>query len=142
MRGKEALFIFRKAPGGMKRLIKARLIHGWLIVLPISALIMGTTIAFIPNSQPLALLYYTSLQVAMSAANVMFCLGYSLRSPVYTEKESMGNTMLLPMVSMVIFIPSLILLDEIYAPLAWLAGHWTLGLVMLKLGAKKVNEME
>ncbi|UCE44288.1 MAG: ABC transporter permease, partial [Candidatus Bathyarchaeota archaeon] len=32
LRGKEALFIYKKTPSGVGRLVKARLLHGWLVV--------------------------------------------------------------------------------------------------------------
>jgi len=44
LRGKEALFIYRKTPSGVGKFIKARLIQGWLIVVPIAAAVTTTWI--------------------------------------------------------------------------------------------------
>jgi len=147
LRGKENLFIYRKTPSGVERLVKARLLHGWLVVLPIAAVV--TVISTILSSQItfVSLLTITGLIMLSLAANVAFVLGLSLLNPAFSDKS--GNYVLNLMIVMYgwigLFLVPLIVLDLgllytlcfVTIPLSWLVG-----MVILYLGKRKLRRIE
>ena len=141
VRGKENLFIYRKAPSGEKRFIRGRLLQGWLVVIPIVAVYATISLILIPQITFISLLTYTGLLVLIVAAYVVFALGFFLLMPVFSEKpaELMVNVMILTMVSVGLFIVSTIVfgLPLLYLPLIWL-----LGVVFLYLGKRNLGRIE
>ena len=89
LRGKEALFIYKKTPSGVGRLVKARLLHGWLVVVPITAAIIAVSTILSPETTFISLLAITGLATLFVAANVAFVLGLSLLNPAFSDKS--GN---------------------------------------------------
>ncbi|MHA2407743.1 MAG: hypothetical protein ACXACA_05180, partial [Candidatus Ranarchaeia archaeon] len=88
LRGKEALFIFKKTPSGVGRFVKARLLHGLLIVVPITAAI--TIVSTILSHQTtFAVLVITALAILFVSAIVAFVLGLALLNPAFSDKS--GN---------------------------------------------------
>jgi len=147
LRGRENLFIYRKTPSGVERLVKARLLHGWLVVLPIGAVV--TVISTMLGSQTtfISFLAITGLIMLSLAANVAFVLGLSLLNPAFSDKS--GNYVLNLMIVMygwiALFLIPLIVLDLgllytlcfVTIPLSWLAG-----IVILFLGKRKLMRSE
>ncbi|TET71989.1 hypothetical protein E3J39_03510 [Candidatus Bathyarchaeota archaeon] len=141
IRGKENLFIYRKTPSGVGRLMKAKLLQGWLLVLPFLAVVMVANglrfnVAF---TWP----YLMSMGSALlkAAANVCLAMGVSLANPAYSQKSSAYfiNVQLIVFLAMAsIIIPDMVL------HLAWLQMPmaWAIGLVMLFLGYRKLSTME
>jgi hypothetical protein len=147
LRGRENLFIYRKTPSGVERLVKARLLHGWLVVLPIGAVV--TVISTMLSSQTtfVSLLAITGLIMLSLAANVAFVLGLSLLNPAFSDKS--GNYVLNLMIVMygwiALFLIPLIVLDLgllytlcfVTIPLSWVVG-----IVILFLGKRKLMRSE
>jgi len=141
VRGKGNFFLYRKAPSGEGRLVKGRLLQGWLLVVPIAAVYATISLIFVPQITFISLLTYAGLLVLIVAAYVAFALGLFLLMPVFSEKPSdlMGNIMILMMVSLGMFIVSTIVfgLPLLYVPLSWLVG-----IVFLYLGKRNLSRIE
>jgi hypothetical protein len=142
LRGKEALFIYRKAPSGVSRLVKARLVHGWIVAVPVAAAIVAGSLLAIPQIQLLILLAYTGLIALLVSANVAFALGIALMAPAFTEKESMFNVMIVSMSTFFIFIFSVIIFGEPWGLLLMVLISWIIGLSFLNLGRRKLSRIE
>jgi hypothetical protein len=152
LRGKEALFIYKKTPAGVGRLVKARLLHGWLVVVPIAAAITAVSTILNPQTTFISLLTTTGLAVVFVASNVAFVLGLSLLNPAFSDKS--GNYVANLMITMfaipngLLLIP-LIVLGRVFdfglyetflyvtVPLSWF-----MGIVLLYLGKRKLSRIE
>lgn len=146
LRGKEALSIYRKAPAGVGRLVKARLLHGWLVMVPITAAIMAVSTILNPQTMHLSLLA-TGLAMLFVAAIVAFVLGIFLLNPAFSEKS--GNYVVnlqlifvlpigLLLVPLLVFeLPLLHTLCCFTIPVSWLVG-----IVFLYLGKRKLSRIE
>jgi len=141
VRGKENLFIYRKAPSGEGRLVKGRLLQGWLVVIPIVAVYATISLILVPQITFISLLTYTGLLVLIVAAYVAFALGLFLLMPVFSEKpaELMVNAMILTMVSAGLLMVSMIVFD---LPLLYIPLIWLLGIVFLYLGKRNLGRIE
>ena len=141
VRGKENLFIYRKAPLGEGRLIRGRLLQGWLVVIPIVAVYATISLILVPQITFISLLAYAGLLVLIVAAYVAFALGLFLLMPVFSEKPAdlMANIMIVMMGSIGLFIVSTIVfgLPLLYVPLSWLVG-----IVFLYLGKRNLSRIE
>ncbi len=148
LRGKETLFIYKKTPSGVGRLVKARLLHGWLVVVPIAAAITAVSTILSPQITFISLLTTTGLSMLFVAANVAFVLGLFLLNPAFSDKSAnfMINFMitafgisngliLLPLI--VLDLPLLHTLSYVTVPLSWLVG-----IVLLYLGKRKLSRIE
>jgi hypothetical protein len=148
LRGREALFIYKKTPSGVGRLVKARLLHGWLVVVPIAAALTAVSTILSPQATFIAVLTITGLVVLTVGANVAFVLGLSLLNPAFSDKS--GNYVTNLMITMFalpngLFIVPLVILDLpllhtlcfISIPLSWLAG-----IVLLYLGKRRLSRIE
>jgi hypothetical protein len=142
LRGKEALFIYRKAPSGVNKLIYARLIHGWIIAVPFSGSIMLMSLLFNSIADPITLLGFTALIMLVVAAYVCFAMGLALKFPVFTEKESMINIMILAFTSMFTFFMPMIFFGETAAFILVIILTWSIGLAFLYLGKRNLELME
>jgi len=151
LRGKEALFIYKKTPSGVARLVRARLLHGWLVVVPIAVVLSAVTTILIPEVTLISLLANTGLVMLTAAANVAFVLGLSLLNPAFSDKS--GNYVLnlmivmqgwggLSIVSLLVFGRAFGLglyetLFFVTVPLSWLVA-----IVFLYLGKAKLSRIE
>jgi len=151
LRGKEALFIYKKTPSGVARLVKARLLHGLLVVVPIAAVLTAVTTILIPETTLISLLTNTGLVMLTAAANVAFVLGLALLNPAFSDKS--GNYVLNLMIVMQgwggLSIVSLIIFGRLFnlglyhilffvtVPLSWLVG-----IVFLWLGKRRLSRIE
>jgi hypothetical protein len=148
LRGKETLFIYKKTPSGVGRLVKARLLHGWLVVVPIATALTTVSAILSPQATLIAVLTITGLVVLTVGANVAFVLGLSLLNPAFSDKS--GNYITNLMITMFVlpnglFIVPLIVLDLpllhilcfISIPLSWFVG-----IVLLYLGKRKLSRIE
>jgi hypothetical protein len=144
LRGKEALFIYKKTPSGVGRLVKARLLHGWLVVVPITAAITAVS-TILSHQTPFALL---ALAILFVSAIVAFVLGLSLLNPAFSDKSGnyMTNLMItmfaipngLFLIPLIVFgLPLLQTLCYVTIPLSWLVG-----IVVLYLGKRKLSRIE
>ena len=141
VRGKGNLFIYRKAPSGEGRLVKGRLLQGWLVMVPIAAVYATISSVLVPQTTFISFLTYAGLMVLIVAAYVAFALGLFLLMPVFSEKPAdlMANIMIVMMGSIGLFIVSTIVfgLPLLYVPLSWLVG-----IVFLYLGKRNLSRIE
>ncbi len=142
LRGKEALFIFKKAPSGEGKLIKTRLIMGLLIILPIGVLITLYSLIIIPQISIIMILGYTAVMIIVVMSNVASALGIAILNPVYNEKESMVNVMIMAMIVPQISLMSLIFLDDPWNIIIIIVTNCVLGALLLSLGTLKLKRME
>ena len=151
LRGKECLFIYRKTPSGVGRFVKARLLQGWLIVIPIAVVTTAVLTIVIPGATLVSLLTNTGLVMPTVAASVPFALGLFLLNPAFSEKggDYVLNLMIimqgwvgLAIVSLIVFGRAFHLglyetLLYVTVPLSWL-----IGIVSLYLGKRKLSRIE
>ncbi len=155
LRGKETLFIYKKTPSGVGRFVKARLIQGWLIVVPVAAAVTALTTILSPQATFVSLLANTVLGTLIAAANVTFVLGLFLLMPVFSEKSVrfMVNILIVIFVSIGLFAGSLLGLMRVfpdfeadvgllYVLLLQTALSWVVGFVFLSLGSRNLSRIE
>jgi hypothetical protein len=148
--GKENFFIYKKTPSGVGRLIKARLLQGWLVSVPIGAAITAVSMILIPQTTFVSLLTYIGFMVLVIAANVALALGLSLLNPVFSEnaRDQMFGLMLNAQVgifvSIGIFIGSMIILrlGLFNTLMLYTVVIWLLGIVSLYLGKRRLSRIE
>jgi len=150
VQGKESLFIYKKTPFGVRRFVKAKLVQGWLVAVPIAAVI--TAILLIPISQAsvVSMLSYVILIILLVAANVALALGLALLNPQFSEnaRAQMSGLMINANVAMFasigVFIGSMVVLDLgiFNTMLLQNAVIWLLGIVFLYLGKRKLSRIE
>jgi len=150
VQGKESLFIYKKTPFGVRRFVKAKLVQGWLVAVPIAAVI--TAILLIPISQAsvVSMLSYVILIILLVAANVALALGLALLNPQFSEnaRAQMSGLMINANVAMFasigVFIGSMVVLDFgiFNTMLLQNAVIWLLGIIFLYLGKRKLSRIE
>jgi len=148
--GKENFFIYKKTPSGVGRLIKARLLQGWLVAVPIGAAITAVSMILIPQTTFVSLLTYIGFMVLVIAANVALAVGLSLLNPIFSEnaREQMFGLMLNAQVgifvSMGIFIGSMIILrlGLFNTLIFYTVVIWLLGIVSLYFGKRRLSRIE
>ena len=147
---KENLFIYKKTPSGMGRFIKAKLLQGWLVAIPIGVAIVAFTMISIPQTTVISLLAYTGFTAQLIAGNIALALGLSIVNPVFSEnarEQMLGliiNAQAATFSSMGILLGSLIILNlKLIETLALnTAMIWSLGIVFLYLGKRKLSRIE
>jgi hypothetical protein len=144
IRGKENLFIYRKAPMGEGRYIWGRLVQGWLIVMPIAVVYSAIVVLLVPNINALTFLLAVGFVFLYVAAAVVFALGVFLMFPVFTDKPSelMLNAMVVMMVSMFLFIFVEILFGGPWNLLIMVVIYWAIAATALSLGRKRLLSLE
>jgi hypothetical protein len=145
IRGKENLFIYRKAPRGERQLIRGRLLQGVLVVVPIAFLYQSISLLRFSGLEAYEYFGYVGISLSVSAAYVAMALGLFLLMPVFSDKpaELMGNVMIMIVTSMVIFILSAILSPSYWIGMVVLVMMvWILGVLLLVLGRRKLNTIE
>jgi hypothetical protein len=148
--GKESLFIYKKTPFGVGRFVKARLLQGWLVAVPIGAAITAVSMISIPQTTLISLLTYTGFMALIVAGNVALALGLSLLNPEFSENTRaqmiglMVNAQVAIFISIGIFIGSLVVLDLGFLNTLLLdtVVVWLLGIVFLYLGKRKLSRIE
>jgi len=144
VRGKECLFIYRKAPRGESRLVKARLAQGWIVTLPIAAALTAAQLAIVPRISPLAALGYIAVLVVLAAAYVVLTLGLFLLMPAFSDKGGEFGVimMVIPMLSFGSFIASDILLGRAWSGPFVVVLSWLVGILLLVLGKRNLGRIE
>ena len=87
VRGKQSLYLYRKAPSGEERFIKAMLVKSWLMAVPIAG---AVTLAFTWFTMQVtfgSLLLITGLMMLFIAAYVVFVLGLFLLNPAFSDRS-------------------------------------------------------
>jgi hypothetical protein len=150
LRGKEALFIFRRAPSGEKKVVKARLLQGLMVVVPIGGAMALGSLLRVPQTPFLSMFTYTVLTMVVASAYVVFALGLFLLMPAYSERsaELVLNIMILAHASIILFIGSRMILSSVnikglsYTQLLHIFLSWLVGLLFFYLGKRKLRRME
>ncbi len=148
--GKENVFIHKKAPSGISRLVKARLIQSWLVAVPIAIVVTVISLLQVPQINFLTLMLYTGLMAQLIAANVVLALGLALLRPVFSEnarEQMMGlmvNAQIALFVSIGVFIGSQAILNISFFNTFLLQSTiiWVLGTLLFELGKTKINNIE
>jgi len=150
MHGKESLFIYKKTPNGVGRFVKAKLIQGWLVAVPIATAITVISLIRVPQASLIPLLAYVVIIILLVAANVALALGLALLNPQFSESARaqmsglMVNANIAMFASIGVFIGSLIALDlGIFSTLLLQnTVIWLLAIIFLYLGKRKLGRIE
>jgi len=86
-RGKATLFLYRKSPNGVGRFVKARLLQGWLVSVPIAAAIIAVSTILLPQVTLFSLLMNVIWGALRTMASLIFILGLTLLIPVFAEES-------------------------------------------------------
>lgn len=141
LRGKETLFIYRKAPNGDTRFIRTMVLKGWSVAIPITSAIVVGSMLLKPQAVFISHLADLGLMVTMVAGDMLFASGLFLLMPAYTERggEFLLDVMVVVMTSLGLFAVSLSVLKEIMTlPVL----HWGVGIVVLYLGKRNLDRIE
>jgi hypothetical protein len=141
LRGKETLFIYRKAPGGESGLVKGMMVKGWVVAVPIAVLITTASTALSPQGSVISLLTNMGVVGFMVAADIAFALGLFLLMPAYTEKggEFALNIMIVIFTGIGLFAVAMSIFDTIYVlPVL----HWCVGIIVLYFGKMHLTRIE
>jgi hypothetical protein len=142
-RGKDNLFIYRKAPGGETRLVLARVMQGLLVVQPVAA--VSALVVLLPAGLSLMqILPLTAWMVAVSSFYVVMSTGLFLLFPAFSEKpmEVLGNAVLMMAISFLLFIFSFAFFGEDGGLYALMISSAVLGTSFLFLGWRKLTRLE
>jgi hypothetical protein len=142
-RGKDNLFVYRKAPRGETRLIWARVVQGWLVVLPVAAI--SALVVLIPSDIAWGeVALYTMALVGISSAYVVMSIGLFLLSPAFSERpsETIGNVLVVLTISLFLDVICLILFGDIWGICALVLVSWIVGLAFLAAGSRKIRRVE
>jgi hypothetical protein len=161
-RGKNTLFIFKKSPSGIKKFIKARLVQGLLVAVPIAAGLMAISTILLPQIMLEFLLINIVLGSLRTCALVVVVLGLALINPVFAEESRERNMGIIINLMVVLFasiglelglsklglsfgkmIPNLDPLNVILFDHLLLTAVFSLiGLFLLNVGTKKLESIE
>ncbi len=148
--GKESVFIHKKAPSGISRLVKARLIQSWLVAVPIGVVVTMISLLRVPQIDFLTLIGYAGLMAQLIAANVVLALGLALLRPEFSEnsrEQMMGlmiNAQIALFVSIGVFIGSQAILNTSFFNTFLLQSAiiWVVGVLFLQMGKTKISNIE
>jgi hypothetical protein len=148
--GKESLFIYKKTPYGVGRFVKAKLVQGWLVAVPIATAITIVSLLRVPQASFVSFLTYIVLITLLVAANVALALGLALLRPQFSDnaRDQMGSLVLNANVAMVasigVFIGFMVVLDwGIFNTLLMQnTVIWVLGVIFLYLGKRNLSRIE
>ena len=142
-RGKDNLFVYRKAPHGETRLIWARVVQGWLVVLPVS--VISALVVLLPAGLPWQqLTAYILAVVAISSAYVLMSIGLFLLAPVFTDRPSktVKNAIAVLVISFLLYVLCLVLFGDPQGIWALVVLSWVMGLTLLAAGGRKIRKVE
>ncbi len=148
--GKESIFLHKKSPSGIGRFVKARLLQGWLVAIPIAAVITVFSMIIIPQITPIPLLTYTGFMAQLVAANVTLSLGLSLINPEFSENTRAqmlglminGQVAMFTSVGIFIAFQVALRLGFLNTLLTQSGLIWLLGIVLFYLGKAKLSRIE
>lgn len=84
-RGKETIFLYKKTPSGIEKFVKARLLQGLVVAIPIAAVLIVVSTVSVPQIASTFLLTATMLGLLRTAASVVLVLGLALTIPIFSE---------------------------------------------------------
>jgi hypothetical protein len=155
MQGKENLFIYKKAPSGISRFLRATIFKGLLLLIPLTG---GTTLAMtlLNSSLPAqTALVWTGLIALMVSGDVILVIGLFLINPAFSQKSPrfMLNLFTVIGIQLAMFVVSFLLLmvdgkapDPIESIPQFLVCLsllvWPVGIGVMLLGRRKLNGLE
>jgi hypothetical protein len=148
--GKESLFIYKKTPYGVVRFVKAKLVQGWLVSVPVAVVISFFSLILVTQASFISFLVYIGLITLLVAANVVLALGLALLNPQFSDnaRAQMGSLMLNANIAMFasigVFIGSIVFLDWSIFNTFLLQNTvvWLLGIIFIYLGKMKLSRIE
>ena len=90
-RGKDTLFIFKKAPSGIARFVKARLVQGLLVAIPIAATLIAVSTILLPQIRLEFLLINVVWGSLRTLALVVVVIGLAIINPIFAEESRERN---------------------------------------------------
>ena len=90
-RGKNTLFIFKKSPSGIGRFVKARLVQGWLVAVPIAAVLIAVSTILLPQIMLEFLLINVLWGSLRTLVLVVVVLGLAITNPIFAEESRERN---------------------------------------------------
>jgi len=90
-RGKTSFFMYMKSPSGVGKFVKARLFQGWLVTVPIAAVLVAVSTILVPQITLTSLVIFTIWGSLRTMAAVAFLLGLALVIPVFSEESRERN---------------------------------------------------
>jgi hypothetical protein len=144
LRGKETFFLYKKVPSGVGKLIKTRLVQGWLIAPVVAGALMALSVKLIPGTTVVSGIMYTGAIMLYAAAHTVLALGLFLLRPAYNERgsEFMLNLMIPAQGSAFFVLGSLIMLSEKGVFYFVIPVVWAVGIGVLLLGKRRFSKME
>ena len=146
VRGKENLFIYRKAPGGESRLVRARLVQSSITILPFAVLSALISLINVSSVDPIATVAFVFYIAVLSVALAILSLGMFLMMPVFSERQAdmMGNVMIGCFFMMGCFILTVMLglFGEVEGWLLILGLTSIAALLVLQMGYRNLKRME
>jgi len=161
-RGKTSFFMYMKSPSGVAKFVKARLLQGWLVAVPIGAGLVAVSTILVPQITLTSLLINIIWGSLRTVAAVAFLLGLALVIPVFSEESRERNLGIV--INLMIAVFATIGLDVVFSelglnfesilpnldPLTGLLGDHLLrttlfsltGIVLLYVGTKKLSRTE
>ncbi|MCW4039290.1 MAG: ABC transporter permease [Candidatus Bathyarchaeota archaeon] len=148
--GRESLFIYRKAPFGVSRLVKARFIQSWLVVVPITGVMTVAALLSLPGLTAEVVVAVTALVMVVTTTYTGFSLGLALMNPNFSEssrEQMLGlvvNANIMMFVAIGLFLGSMLVFDlPFFHALGLQAGiTGTLAIIALTLGQRKLRRIE
>ena len=151
--GKEKIFLYRKAPAGLRRYLASMLLKGMIVTVPIAAAVTFITEEVVQGTSQALLV--TPIVAVLASGYVVMVLGLFLLRPAFSERSvSLWiNVMLAVFLSVSFFLLALLILTsggKLPEPVGGLAYVialqtiliWALGCVLLSAGARKIALME
>lgn len=102
-RGKETLFIFKKSPSGIRKFVKARLVQGWLVAVPIAAALIAVSTILLPQIKLESLLINILWGSFRTLALVVVVLGLAIINPIFAEESRERNIGIIVNLMVVLF---------------------------------------
>lgn len=154
VRGKESLFLYRKAPSGEERFIKAMVLKSWFMAVPIAGVVTACIALATLTLNLGSFLGVITLMMLFVAGYVVFVLGLFLLNPAFTEKsiKLWINIVIAFFVSIGLFMGSLLILTLggnsepigglLSIQLVQMVLCWVLGAVCVYLGKRRLKRIE
>ena len=157
VQGKDNLFIYRKSPYGEGRFVKAMLLKGWLVAVPIVGATSAVAGLLSSPTSLLSLLASSGLMMLFAAAYTAFALGLFLVNPAFSEKSVrlFINVIISVIVSIGMLVVSIAVISYtldfsqqdpttsmLYLQLVQTGLGWLVGTGLLAVGKKKMSKIE
>jgi hypothetical protein len=87
VKGKQTLFIYRKAPAGEQQYVTSMIMKSWLVVVPLTGVLTALVVIGTLGSVPGLLVGTTGVMMVFAAGVVVFVMGLFLLNPAFSEKS-------------------------------------------------------